>query len=225
MSIRELLYMAMTDATGGALGDNADGTDANNQSDAMSGGDHTTNDGDIPGVDDGVYDPEAERANAADNDVATLEGDEPGGALASAPQDPPYPGYVDDSVLATPGQIDPSEENDDRMGPASMRDLGIDPELREEMLDNAVAYGLDEQPTNVNDERAFDDGLPGSWSDFSPVAAEGSGLDNTSPEGAARFADPNNDAGGETQGPRVGGAGGFDGGPPRATPLPGDSDN
>jgi|GEM_PF-5351664 len=203
---------AMTDATGGPLGENPDGADANNQSDAMSGGDHTTNDGDLPGIDDGTYGDDQS------------PGDEPGNTLASTPADPPYPGYVDDSVLETPGVIDHAEEGNARMGAGMQRDLGIDPALREEMLDNAVAYGLDEAPVNVNDERAFDDGLPGSWSDFSPVADENAPLENATPDGAARFADPNDDAGGTVDGPRVGGDGGFDGGPPRREPLQGTDD-
>lgn len=203
--LQRLLCMAMTDATGGGRGgDNPGGVDANDETDAMSGGDATSEDGDIPGVAD---EPDTEYDDPdADSD-----------ATPSDTPDQPYPGYVPDEVVAAPGQIDENEIDNQRMGEASMRDLGIDPKLREEMLDNAVAYGLDVSPTNVNDERAFDDGLPGSWSDFSAVTED-------APEGTTRLADPNDDAGGDVKGPRVGGAGGFDGGPPRATPLP-DSDD
>ncbi|WP_216318468.1 hypothetical protein [Deinococcus aestuarii] len=93
-------------------------------------------------------------------------------------------------------------------------DDGIDPALRSEMLDNAVAYGVDFAPGNVNDEPSFDDGTPASFSDFSVITADNA-------EGTTRLADPSQDAGGETKGPRVGGSGGIDGGPPRTRPLPG----
>lgn len=211
---REDLQMAMTDATGGATGgSDPGGADASDETGAKGGGDTTTNSGDIAGVDDGVY---QGREDDPDFDTVT-PGDEPGASLAAQGAGPPYPGFVDDTILDTPGQLDPAEEGNARMGEGTLRDLGIDEDLRTEMLDNAVAFGLDEQPTNVNDERAFDDGLPGSWSDFSVVSAD-------SPEGTTRFADPNDDAGGEVRGPRVGGAGGFDGGPQRPRPLPGDED-
>ncbi|AFZ68235.1 hypothetical protein [Deinococcus peraridilitoris] len=118
-----------------------------------------------------------------------------------------------DRDKVTPGQLDEHEENNDRMGAGPTRDLGVPGELRQEMFENARIYGLDEQPMNVNDERAFDDGLPGSISDFSALSAD-------NPEGSARFAEPNDDAGGEIKGPRVGGAGGIDGGPQRERPLP-----
>lgn len=93
-------------------------------------------------------------------------------------------------------------------------DDGIDPSLRTEMLDNAMAYGTDFVPGNVNDEPSFDDGVPGSFSDFSVITPD-------TPGGTTRLADPSHDAGGEVKGPRVGGSGGIDGGPPRTTPLPG----
>ncbi|GAA5511357.1 hypothetical protein Dcar01_00064 [Deinococcus carri] len=93
-------------------------------------------------------------------------------------------------------------------------DDGIDPSLRTEMLDNAVAYMPDSPPARVNDEPGFDDGMVNSISDFSVVTPE-------NPGGTTRLADPSNDAGGEVKGPRVGGSGGIDGGPPRTRPLPG----
>lgn len=93
-----------------------------------------------------------------------------------------------DRDKVTPGQLDEHEENNDRMGAGPTRDLGVPGELRQEMFENARIYGLDEQPMNVNDERAFDDGLPGSISDFSALSAD-------NPEGSARFAEPNDDAG------------------------------
>ncbi|SMB93663.1 hypothetical protein [Deinococcus hopiensis] len=93
-------------------------------------------------------------------------------------------------------------------------DDGVDPSIRTEMLDNAVAYGDDFVPNNVNDEPSFDDGTPGSFSDFSVITPE-------NPGGTARLADPSNDAGGEVHGARISGSGGFDGGPPRTAPLPG----
>lgn len=94
-------------------------------------------------------------------------------------------------------------------------DDGIDPSIRTEMLDNAAAYLDDAPPGNVNDEPSFDDGVPNSISDFSVITPD-------NPGGTARLADPSLDAGGEAKGPRVGGSGGFDGGPARTTPLPGD---
>lgn len=117
----------------------------------------------------------------------------------------------------TPGQIDPHEENNDRMGEANIRDLGVPGELREDMSENARLFNEFDQ-TNVNDERGFDDGLPGSISDFSVVTGQGT-QDSTT-----RLADPNQDAGGEVKGARVGGSGGVDGGPERTTPLPDNHD-
>lgn len=102
--------------------------------------------------------------------------------------------------------------NDALAGAGLTYDDGIDPSLRTEMLDNAAAYGEDFTPNNVNDEPSFDDGTPASFSDFSLPG---------DPGGAPRLADPNQDAGGEVRGPRVGGSGGIDGGPPRTRPLPG----
>lgn len=99
-------------------------------------------------------------------------------------------------------------------GAGAVYDDGIDPSLRTEMLDNAAAYGDDFTPNNVNDEPAFDDGVPGSFSDFSVITPD-------NPQGTTRLADPSLDAGGQVKGPRVGGSGGVDGGPPRSTPLPG----
>lgn len=99
-------------------------------------------------------------------------------------------------------------------GAGVVYDDGIDPSIRSEMLDNAVAYGDDFTPNNVNDEPGFDDGVPGSFSDFSVITPD-------NPEGTTRLADPSLDAGGRVKGPRVGGSGGIDGGPPRTTPLPG----
>lgn len=93
-------------------------------------------------------------------------------------------------------------------------DDGIEPSLRTEMLDNAEAYMVDTPPANVNDEPGFDDGIPNSFSDFSVITPE-------NPGGTTRLADPSHDAGGEVKGPRVGGSGGIDGGPPRTHPLPG----
>lgn len=104
--------------------------------------------------------------------------------------------------------------NDALAGAGMTFDDGIDPSLRTEMLDNAVAYGDDFTPNNVNDEPGFDDGTLGSFSDFSVITPG-------TPDGTTRLADPNNDAGGEVRGPRVGGSGGIDGGPPRTRPLPG----
>lgn len=99
-------------------------------------------------------------------------------------------------------------------GAGVVYDDGIDPAIRTEMLDNAAAYGTDFVPNNVNDEPGFDDGVPGSFSDFSVVSAD-------HPEGTTRLADPSQDAGGEVRGARIAGSGGIDGGPPRTTPLPG----
>ncbi|MFB9994912.1 hypothetical protein ACFFLM_23460 [Deinococcus oregonensis] len=96
-------------------------------------------------------------------------------------------------------------------------DDGIDPSLRTEMLDNALAYMDDTPPNNVNDEPGFDEGVPNSISDFSVVTKD-------MPGGVARLADPSFDAGGEVQGARISGSGGFDGGPPRTTPLPDSTD-
>ncbi|GAA5532835.1 hypothetical protein [Deinococcus aluminii] len=93
-------------------------------------------------------------------------------------------------------------------------DDGIEPSLRTEMLDNAIAYSENTPPANVNDEPGFDDGVPNSFSDFSVVTAD-------IPGGTTRLADPSFDAGGEVKGPRIGGSGGIDGGPPRTRPLPG----
>ena len=104
--------------------------------------------------------------------------------------------------------------NDALAGAGMTFDDGIDPSIRTEMLDNAMAYGDDFTPNNVNDEPSFDDGTPGSFSDFSVITPG-------TPDGTARLADPSNDAGGEVRGPRVGGSGGIDGGPPRTHPLPG----
>lgn len=118
----------------------------------------------------------------------------------------------------TPGQIDPSEENEDRMGEGNIRDEGVPGELREEMFENARLYYMHETTdmTNVNDEPGFDDGTYGSISDFSVVTGD-------DPEDSAtRLADPNDDAGGEVRGPRVGGSGGIDGGPQRDHPLGGE---
>lgn len=103
-------------------------------------------------------------------------------------------------------------------GAGVLLDNGIDPELRTEMLDNAVAYSDTTPPSNVNDEPGFDDGVPNSISEFSVVSSD-------TPGGAARLADPSFDAGGEVHGARVSGSGGFDGGPPRATPLPGSDED
>lgn len=101
-------------------------------------------------------------------------------------------------------------------GAGVVYDDGIEPSLRTEMLDNASAYMADTPPANVNDEPGFDDGVPNSFSDFSVVTPE-------NPQGTARLADPNHDAGGEVHGgPRAGGSGGFDGGPQRDHPLPGE---
>ncbi|BDP41113.1 hypothetical protein DAETH_10820 [Deinococcus aetherius] len=97
-------------------------------------------------------------------------------------------------------------------------DDGIDPSIRTEMLDNAMAYGDDFTPNNVNDEPSFDDGTPGSFSDFSVITPD-------TPGGTTRLADPNQDAGGEVRGPRVGGSGGIDGGPARTRPLPGTTED
>lgn len=103
-------------------------------------------------------------------------------------------------------------------GAGVVYDDGIDPDIRTEMLDNAAAYGTDFVPNNVNDEPGFDDGVPGSFSDFSVVSAD-------NPEGTTRLADPSQDAGGEVKGARVAGSGGIDGGPPRTRPLPGTEEN
>lgn len=102
--------------------------------------------------------------------------------------------------------------NDALAGAGMTVDDGIDPSIRTEMLDNAAAYGEDFTPNNVNDEPSFDDGMPASFSDFSLPG---------DPGGAPRLADPNQDSGGEVRGPRIGGSGGIDGGPPRSRPLPG----
>ncbi|GBF07515.1 hypothetical protein DAERI_150033 [Deinococcus aerius] len=104
--------------------------------------------------------------------------------------------------------------NDALAGAGMTFDDGIDPSIRSEMLDNAVAYGDDFVPNNVNDEPSFDDGTPGSFSDFSVITPD-------NPEGTTRLADPGIDVGGEIKGPRVGGLGSVDGGPPRTHPLPG----
>lgn len=119
----------------------------------------------------------------------------------------------------TPGQIDPHEENDDRMGEANIRDLGVPAELREDMFENARLFN-DFEREKINDEPSFNDGLPGDIADFDLVQ----GRDNAASASGPRFADPNNDAGGEVHGPRVGGSGVVDGGPPRTHPLPGQDD-
>lgn len=118
-----------------------------------------------------------------------------------------------DRDLQTPGQIDPHEENDDRLGPGNIRDEGVPGELREDMFENARLFN-EFTPQNVNDEPGFDDGIGGSISDFD--IAQGN-----AEESGPRLADPNHDAGGEVKGPRVGGSGAVDGGPPRRHPLPG----
>lgn len=118
----------------------------------------------------------------------------------------------------TPGQPDPKEADTTREGMGMVRDEGVPGELREEMFENARLYRMHEntEMTNVNDEPGFQDGMPGSISDFSVVTGDG-------PEDStARLADPNDDAGGEVSGPRVGGAGGFDGGPQRGHKLKGE---
>lgn len=99
-------------------------------------------------------------------------------------------------------------------GAGALQDEGVDANLRTEMLDNAAAFGDDFVPNNVNDDPGFDDGVPGSFSDFSVTTPDTSG-------DAPRLADPSLDAGGEVKGARVSGSGGIDGGPPRTRPLPG----
>lgn len=119
----------------------------------------------------------------------------------------PTSGDVTGGNVGSPG--------DDALAGAGVAyDDGVPADIRTEMLDNAVAYGDDFTPNNVNDEPAFDDGTPGSFSDFSVITPD-------NPDGTTRLADPSQDAGGEVRGPRVGGSGGIDGGPPRARPLPG----
>ena len=122
----------------------------------------------------------------------------------------------DDRDSETPGIIDHKQEDDSLSG--IVRDEGVPGELREEMFENARLYNMREATdmTNVNDEPGFDDGTYGSISDGSVVTGDGP-QDST-----ARLAAPNNDAGGEVKGPRVGGSGAVDGGPPRTRPLPGD---
>ena len=168
-----------------------------------------TDAGDLTQQDDADSGPAPELADTKDRPVSRIEEDDSGDEGNRGPQ-------LEDelrAVLHPPG-------NPDTL-PGMVRDLGVDPALREEMFDNARNFGLDEQPVSVNDERAFDDGLPGSWSDFSPVAAETAELENATPEELApRFADPGQDGGGHIKGPRVGGSGGIDGGPRRTTPLP-----
>ncbi|MBB5235119.1 hypothetical protein [Deinococcus budaensis] len=112
------------------------------------------------------------------------------------------------------GRAGEESGSDALAGAGVVYDDGIDPSIRSEMLDNAVAYGDDFTPNNVNDEPGFDDGVPGSFSDFSVITPE-------NPEGTTRLADPSLDAGGQVKGPRIGGSGGIDGGPPRTRPLPG----
>ena len=106
------------------------------------------------------------------------------------------------------------EGNDGLAGAGIVYDDGIDPTIRTEMFDNAIAYADDTPPSNVNDEPGFDDGVPNSFSDFSVVSSD-------TPDGTTRLADPSLDAGGEVSGPKTGGSGAFDGGPARTTPLPG----
>lgn len=118
----------------------------------------------------------------------------------------------------TPGRVERQEENNDRLGEANIRDEGVPGELREEMFENARLLNTfdDTIETNVNDEPGFDDGVPGSISDFSVVTGREENDSTT------RLADPNDDAGGEVRGPRVGGDGAFDGGPERDHPLGGE---
>ncbi|GHF56619.1 hypothetical protein HNQ07_003679 [Deinococcus metalli] len=131
-------------------------------------------------------------------------------AVEGTEDDFPVSGDVTGGHRGSPG-------SDALAGAGIAYDDGIDPSLRSEMLDNAVAYGDDFVPNNVNDEPSFDDGVPGSFSDFSVITPE-------NPDGTTRLADPSLDAGGEVKGPRVGGSGVIDGGPPRTTPLPGSKD-
>ncbi|UBV43575.1 hypothetical protein LAJ19_05000 [Deinococcus taeanensis] len=131
--------------------------------------------------------------------------------VAQAEEDFPVSGDVTGGRAGSPGSAALA-------GAGLAYDDGVDPSLRTEMLDNAMAYGTDFVPNNVNDEPAFDDGVPGSFSDFSTEGAQGG-------VGAPRLADPSLDAGGEVKGPRVGGSGGIDGGPPRTTPLPGSGED
>ncbi|MEF2279886.1 hypothetical protein V3W47_16455 [Deinococcus sp. YIM 134068] len=124
----------------------------------------------------------------------------------------------EESDLPVSGQVsgvDYGDTGTDALaGAGALQDEGIDPSLRVEMLDNAMSFGDDFVPNNVNDDPGFDDGVPGSFSDFSVTTPGESGS-------APRLADPSQDAGGEVKGARVAGSGGIDGGPPRTTPLPG----
>ncbi len=112
----------------------------------------------------------------------------------------------------------PDEARIQQEGMGMIVDEGVPGEIREEIFENARLYRMEEntEMTNVNDEPGFQDGIQGSISDFSVVTGEG-------PEDStARLADPNDDAGGEVRGPRVGGSGGFDGGPKRDHKLEGE---
>ncbi len=187
---------------------------AADDSEDRSSGTGTSDSGDIADTDGTDTGPEPELADTKDRRVSSIEEDDSGDVIGDEGNEGPQLEDELGAVLNPPGDPDTL--------PGMVHDLGVDAALREEMFDNARNFGLDEQPINVNDERAFDDGLPGSWSDFSPVAAETSELENATPDGIApRFANPNQDGGGHVKGPRVGGSGGIDGGPARTTPLPG----
>lgn len=148
----------------------------------------------LPGDDDPAN--QDDQSNAAlVRDVAEMEGDFP------------VSGEVSGADYGDTG-------TDALAGAGALQDEGIDPSLRTEMMDNAAAFGNDFVPNNVNDDPGFDDGVPGSFSDFSVATADG-------PDSGPRLADPSQDAGGEVKGARVSGSGGIDGGPPRTTPLPG----
>ncbi|WP_235692430.1 hypothetical protein [Deinococcus aquaedulcis] len=163
---------------------------------------------------------DAHTPTASTTDYSLPEDNDPANQDAQANADEVHAAQEEQDKLPVSGDVTgghPGPGTEGLTGAGIAYDDGIDPDLRAEMLDNALAYMDDEPPHNVNDEPGFDDGVPGSISDFSVVGPQ-------TPGGVTRLADPSFDAGGEVQGPRVGGSGGFDGGPPRTTPLPGSTD-
>lgn len=160
-------------------------------------------------------------AGAATMDYSLPEDDDPANQDTQANAELVREVAEEDADLPVSGDVSGGrrgEGSDALAGAGVLYDDGVDPDLRAEMMDNAAAYGTDFVPGNVNDEPGFDDGVPGSFSDFSVASSD-------QPDGAPRLADPSQDAGGEVRGGRAAGSGGIDGGPPRTRPLPGTEEN
>ncbi|MFC4425865.1 hypothetical protein [Deinococcus navajonensis] len=175
--------------------------------------DEPTNDQSTPDQQDGAL----ESTGPGTVDYSLPEDNDPANQDDQANADEIHAAQDDQDDLPVSGDVTGGNHapgSDALAGAGVVLDDGIDPNLRTEMLDNAVAYADDTPPSNVNDEPGFDDGVPNSFSDFSVVSAD-------TPGGVTRLADPSFDAGGEVHGARISGSGGFDGGPPRTTPLPG----